>query len=94
MNGRGYPNRLRSDEIPLQAKLMIICDIFDALSSADRPYRKAVTVDRALEILEVSVLNEELDPELFRIFVESRIFELPLLQPLSKRVVSIQQDDD
>jgi HD-GYP domain-containing protein (c-di-GMP phosphodiesterase class II) len=94
MNGRGYPNRLRSDEIPLQAKLMIICDIFDALSSADRPYRKAVTVDCALEILEVSVLNEELDPELFRIFVESRIFELPLLQPLSKRVVSIQQDDD
>ena len=58
---------------------MIICDIFDALSSADRPYRKAVTVDRALEILEVSVLNEELDPELFRIFVESRIFEPPLL---------------
>ena len=94
VNGTGYPNHLRSDDIPVQAKLMIICDIFDALSSADRPYRKAVTVDRALEILEISVLEKELDPELFRIFLEARIFELPLFHPLSQRVVSIQRDDD
>ena len=76
LNGSGYPYRLRGDEIPIQAKMMSICDVFDALSAADRPYKNAVPVDRALEILETSVRQNELDPELFRIFVEARVFQL------------------
>jgi HD-GYP domain-containing protein (c-di-GMP phosphodiesterase class II) len=75
LNGSGYPHRLRGDEIPIQAKMMTICDIFDALSAADRPYKNAVSVDRALEILEVCVRDHELDSDLFRIFVEARIFQ-------------------
>ena len=75
LNGSGYPYRLRGDEIPIQAKMMTICDIFDALSAADRPYKDAVSVDRALEILEVCVRDHELDSDLFRIFVEARIFQ-------------------
>ena len=75
LNGSGYPSRLRADEIPVQAKMMTICDIFDALSAADRPYKSAVSVDRALEILEASVRDNELDPDLFRIFVEARVFQ-------------------
>src|SRR5579864_7419132 len=47
LNGTGYPYKLRSDEIPVQAKIMTICDIFDALSASDRPYKKAVVADRA-----------------------------------------------
>jgi len=54
---------------------MTICDIFDALSAADRPYKNAVSVDRALDILEMSVRDHELDSDLFRIFVEARIFQ-------------------
>ena len=75
LNGSGYPYRLRGDAIPIQAKMMTICDIFDALSAADRPYKNAVSVDRALEILEMSVRDHELDSDLFRIFVEARIFQ-------------------
>ena len=76
LNGTGYPYKLRSDEIPLQAKIMTICDIFDALSASDRPYKKAVASDRALGILEMSVKDQELDPELYRLFLEAKIFHL------------------
>lgn len=76
LNGTGYPYKLRSDEIPVQAKIMTICDIFDALSASDRPYKKAVDSERALGILEMSVKGQELDPELYRLFLEAKIFEL------------------
>jgi HD-GYP domain-containing protein (c-di-GMP phosphodiesterase class II) len=74
LNGTGYPYKLRSPEIPLQAKIMTICDIFDALSASDRPYKKAVAFDRALSILEASVKDRELDPELYRLFLEAKVF--------------------
>jgi HD-GYP domain-containing protein (c-di-GMP phosphodiesterase class II) len=76
LNGTGYPYKLSGDEIPVQAKIMTICDIFDALSAADRPYKKAVAPDRALDILEMSVKDQELDPELYRFFLEAKIFRL------------------
>ena len=76
LNGTGYPYQLHGDEIPVQAKIMTICDIFDALSASDRPYKRAVAVDRALDILEMSVKDQELDPELYRLFLDAKIFQL------------------
>ena len=76
LNGSGYPYRLQGHEIPLQAKIMTICDIFDALSASDRPYKKAVDSQRAISILEMSVKDNELDPELFRLFLEAKIFQI------------------
>jgi hypothetical protein len=76
LNGTGYPYKLRSDEIPVQAKIMTICDIFDALSASDRPYKKAVAPERALSILEMSVKDQELDPELYKLFLDAGIFRL------------------
>jgi response regulator RpfG family c-di-GMP phosphodiesterase len=75
LNGTGYPYKLKSDEIPLPTKMMTICDIFDALTAADRPYKRAVPTDRALGILEDCVRADEIDPELFRLFREARVFE-------------------
>ena len=75
LNGTGYPQGLHDAEIPLPTKMMTICDIFDALNAADRPYKSAVPVDRALLILEESVRSNELDPDLFRLFLESKIYE-------------------
>jgi HD-GYP domain-containing protein (c-di-GMP phosphodiesterase class II) len=76
LNGTGYPCRLQADEIPVQAKIMTICDMFDALSASDRPYKRAVPAQRALDILEMSVKDNELDPELFRLFVDAKVFHL------------------
>jgi HD-GYP domain-containing protein (c-di-GMP phosphodiesterase class II) len=87
MNGTGYPNRLRGDEIPVQARMMSICDIFDALSAADRPYKKAVSIERALDILDMSVRDRDLDSDLFQMFLDARIYELTSSQsPAAARV--------
>jgi len=56
--------------------MMTVCDIFDALSAADRPYKKAVPPDRALDILRMSVRKKELDEHLFNLFVEAKIYQL------------------
>jgi len=83
LNGTGYPYRLRGDEIPLPTKMMTICDIFDALTASDRPYKRAVPVERALSILESSVRADEIDGELFRIFRDSKVYER-VIGPASK----------
>lgn len=77
LNGTGYPNRLHAEEIPVQSKMMSISDIFDALTASDRPYKKAVPVEKAIEILEFGVKDQHLDPELVRIFREARVWERP-----------------
>src|ERR1700677_2758606 len=75
LNGTGYPYKLRGDQIPLPTKMMTICDIFDALTASDRPYKRAVPIPRALSILEDCVRASELDPDLFRVFHEEKIYE-------------------
>ncbi len=75
LNGTGYPHRLRAEEIPVQSKMMSIADIFDALTASDRPYKKAVPLDRALGILDSSVKDGHLDQELVRIFKDARIWQ-------------------
>ncbi|CAN5811709.1 HD family phosphohydrolase [soil metagenome] len=77
LNGTGYPNRLRAEEIPVQSKMMSISDIFDALAASHRPYKNAVPVERAIDILEYGVKDQHLDPELVRIFREARVWERP-----------------
>ncbi len=76
LNGKGYPSGLISDQIPIQAKMMTICDIFDALSASDRPYKRAVPTDRALDILKLCVRDEEIDAELFRVFLGAQVYRL------------------
>jgi hypothetical protein len=76
LNGQGYPNGLTSADIPVQAKIMTICDIYDALSASDRPYKRAIPTDRAMEILKVCVRDEEIDEELFRVFQDAQVFRV------------------
>ncbi|HEX6276896.1 MAG TPA: HD domain-containing phosphohydrolase [Polyangiaceae bacterium] len=75
LNGTGYPHRLRAEEIPLQSKLMTISDIFDALTASDRPYKRAVPVEKALHILSLEVKDGHVDGDLVRIFTEARVWE-------------------
>jgi HD-GYP domain-containing protein (c-di-GMP phosphodiesterase class II) len=81
LNGLGYPYKLRGDQIPLPAKMMTICDIFDALTASDRPYKRAVPVERALAILDECVRANEIDSALFSLFRESRVYERVMPRP-------------
>ncbi len=75
LNGAGYPYKLSAPEIPVQTRMMTISDIFDALAASDRPYKKAVSVDRALDILELSVKEGELDRDLFDLFKTAKVYQ-------------------
>ena len=80
LDGSGYPSSAEAEEIPPQSRMMTIADMFDALTAADRPYKRAVPVERALEIIEMEVKGGKVDGELFRLFTESKLYE-PLLDP-------------
>lgn len=75
LNGRGYPRRLGAGDIPVEARIMTIADIFDALTASDRPYKKAVPVEKALAIIGDEVKVGKCDPALFDVFVESQVYK-------------------
>ena len=75
MDGRGYPRRITGEAIPIQTRMMTISDIYDALTAQDRPYKRAVSLERALDILTQEVKEGQLDTELYRLFIEGKVFE-------------------
>jgi HD-GYP domain-containing protein (c-di-GMP phosphodiesterase class II) len=78
MDGTGYPRRLKASEIPIQSRMMAISDIFDALVAWDRPYKKAVPVERALNILRDEAGMGKLDRQILDVFIEAKIYEKTL----------------
>ena len=75
LDGTGYPRGLKAEEIRVETRMMAIADIFDALTASDRPYKKAVPVPKALDIIGFEVKEGKCDPELFRIFVEAKVWQ-------------------
>ncbi|HUZ76533.1 MAG TPA: HD domain-containing phosphohydrolase [Chloroflexota bacterium] len=75
LDGSGYPNGLTSEQIPLQSKMMTIADIYDALTAWDRPYKKAVPVDKALQILGWEVKDGHVDADLLELFIQNQVYE-------------------
>ena len=76
LDGTGYPRGLKEDKIPLQSKIMIIADIYDALTAWDRPYKKSITPQEAIKILKLEAKDNHIDLELVKIFKENRLYEL------------------
>ncbi|HEU4644496.1 MAG TPA: HD domain-containing phosphohydrolase [Burkholderiales bacterium] len=74
MDGKGYPKGLTREQMSVQARVMGIADIFEALTAKDRPYKKGKTLSESLEILGRMSLNGHIDPELFDVFVRRRIY--------------------
>lgn len=81
LDGSGYPQKIRGEYIPIQSRMMTICDIYDALTAKDRPYKAAVPIDKALAILEDEVKQGKLDGVLLKLFIDSKVF---LIQPAAK----------
>ena len=74
MDGTGYPKRLSADDMSPVARMMAIADIFEALTAADRPYKKGKTLSEAVRIMTFMVKDKHIDPELFRLFIESGVY--------------------
>jgi len=75
LNGRGYPRKLSAAQIPIQTELIMISDIFDALTAMDRPYKKAVPLERALNILQDEKRAGALNPALVDLFIDEKVYQ-------------------
>jgi len=74
MDGKGYPRGLNRDQMSVQARVMGIADIFEALTAKDRPYKRGKTLSESLEILGNFKLNGHIDPDLFDVFVRRKVY--------------------
>src|SRR5262249_54042293 len=81
LDGTGYPYGMKAEEIPVQSKMMTIADIYDALTAGDRPYKKGLARDEALDILSHERRAGHLDGALLDLFVEAKIYEQAALPP-------------
>jgi len=89
MDGKGYPRGLTRSQMSLQARLMGIADIFEALTAADRPYKKAMTLSQALAIMGQMKLDHHIDPDIFDVFVHQRVY-----LKYAEQFLSAEQIDD
>ncbi|MBN2344328.1 MAG: GAF domain-containing protein [Deltaproteobacteria bacterium] len=76
LDGSGYPNRLTDKDIPLPSKIMAVADIYDALTAADRPYKKAVPIDKAFQILDFEVKDNHIDEDLVSLFKKFEVYKV------------------
>jgi HD-GYP domain-containing protein (c-di-GMP phosphodiesterase class II) len=74
MDGKGYPRGLVREQMSVQARVMGIADIFEALTAKDRPYKKGKTLTESLHILGKFKLNGHVDPDIFDIFVRKKVY--------------------
>ena len=74
MDGTGYPNKLKREEMSIPARMVAIADVFEALTAKDRPYKKAMSLSKSLTILGRMKLEKHIDPDLFDIFIWDKIY--------------------
>jgi HD-GYP domain-containing protein (c-di-GMP phosphodiesterase class II) len=81
LDGSGYPRGLKKDLIPIQARMMTICDIYDAMTASDRPYRSAISSSEALGYLAEQAAEGKIDSALFDLFQKEKVYEATLVRP-------------
>lgn len=74
MDGTGYPRGLKKEQMSVQARIMAIADVFEALTASDRPYKKAKTLTESLRILGFMARDQHIDADLFRVFLEQKVY--------------------
>ncbi len=75
MDGSGYPRGLKRDEMSVQARIMAIADIFEALTASDRPYKKGKKLSECLKIMGSMKKEGHIDPDIFDIFIKERVYQ-------------------
>jgi HD-GYP domain-containing protein (c-di-GMP phosphodiesterase class II) len=74
MDGKGYPKGLKRDEMSVQARIMGIADIFEALTAKDRPYKPGMKLSQAMQIMAKFKAGGHIDPDLFDVFAQGKVY--------------------
>ena len=75
IDGTGYPMGLKGEDMPLTAKIIAVADVFEALTSTDRPYKKAKTLKEAIKIMSFMAKEGHLDQDVFELFLTSGVYQ-------------------
>ena len=75
LNGTGYPNGLSADDLAVQSRILCLADVCEALTARDRPYKPAMPLEKAFQILGFMVKDGEIDPQILDMFLEQRVYE-------------------
>jgi HD-GYP domain-containing protein (c-di-GMP phosphodiesterase class II) len=75
LDGSGYPRALTAENMPLQSRIIAVADIFEALTARDRPYKKPMLLSQALEIMCKMKNDNHIDPDIYSLFIENRLYE-------------------
>ena len=75
LDGSGYPDGVTGERLSLETRIMTVCDIFDALTASDRPYKKAMPLEKALQVLQWEARDGMLDPDIVDLFVKSGVYK-------------------
>ena len=73
LNGKGYPRGLDENEIPLTVRILTLADVFEALTSSDRPYKEPKKLSQVVRILGFTVKDGEMDPDLVDFFLNEKM---------------------
>ena len=95
MDGKGYPKGLTRDQMSVQARVMGIADIFEALTASDRPYKPGMKLSQAMAIMQRFKHNGHIDPDLFDVFVAEKVYlqyAQQFLDPWQIDAVNLQED--
>jgi len=87
MDGTGYPNKLKGDQMSIPARMIAIADIFEALTAGDRPYKIGMPLSQALKILGRMKLENHIDPDLFDVFMHKKIYSIYAKEHLDKNQI-------
>ena len=74
INGKGYPNGYKGDQLPLQARIIALADVFEGLTAPDRPYKDGYKLSKAMNILKNMTINREIDENIFNLFIEKKVY--------------------
>ena len=74
INGEGYPNGYKGDELPIQARIIALADVFEGLTAPDRPYKEGYKLSKAMNILKAMTLDNEIDKNIFNLFIRGKLY--------------------
>jgi len=94
IDGTGYPRGLTGAEMPVQSRIIAIADVFEALTASDRPYKKAMPLSQSLAILGQMKLDGHIDPDVFDVFMNEKLYLVYARQHLDPDSIDIDEPFD
>ena len=94
VDGSGYPERLSENDLPLQARIMALADVFEALTAKDRPYKPPMKLSQAIKIMGFMKDDKHIDPDIFELFINNNLHHKYAQKEMNPEQIDIKRDSE